>query len=87
MGAWDLRLERVEVIRRPRRYSRGIWYFAAVEAEKGFRVLPRHWVAERTFAWLSCQRRLNRDYDFLPATTATCILIASLRLFTRRLVA
>ena len=53
----------VEIIKQNKRYSRGIWwpkdeplpdwYFAAVEAEKGFHVLPRRWVVERTFAWLS----------------------------------
>lgn len=85
----------VEVISRRKLFSRGIWwpngkplpewYFAAVEAEKGFHRLPRRWVVERTFAWLSFQRRLNRDYDLLPATTAACILIASCRLMIRRL--
>ena len=87
----------VEVIRPKRRYARGIWwprdeplpdwYLAAVEAERGFQVLPRRWVVERTFAWLSFQRRLNRDYDLLPETTAACILLATIRLFTRRLAA
>lgn len=83
----------VEVISRRKLFSRGIWwpngkplpawYFAAVEAEKGFKVLRRRWVVERTFAWLSFQRRLNRDYDLLPATTAACIIIASCRLMIR----
>lgn len=87
----------VDVITRKKIYSRGLWwpkdqplpdwYFAAVEAEKGFKALPRRWVVERTFAWLSFQRRLNRDYDFLPETTAACIHIASCRLMIRRLAA
>lgn len=59
-----------------------------MEAERGFKVLPRRWVVERTFAWLSFQRwRLSKDYDLLPETTAACILIAFVRLFTRRLAA
>ena len=87
----------VDVITRRKIYSRGIWwpndqplpdwYFAAVEAEKGFRSLPRRWVVERTFAWLSFQHRLNRDYDLLPETTTACIHIASCRLMLRRLAA
>jgi transposase len=85
----------VEVIQRRKIYARGIWwpndkplpdwYFAAVEAEKGFKALPRRWVVERTFAWLSFQRRLNRDYDLLPKTTEAYILVATCRLMIRRL--
>ena len=59
----------VEVISHRKRLSRDIWwpngkplpdwYFAALEAEKGFHSLPGAQVVERTFAWLSFQRRLE----------------------------
>ncbi|MEU1673299.1 hypothetical protein ABZ752_14880 [Streptomyces roseifaciens] len=39
----------------------------------GFVVLPRLWVAERTFAWLMNSRRLARDYETLPATSEAMI--------------
>ncbi|MFJ9590403.1 transposase [Streptomyces acidicola] len=39
----------------------------------GFVVLPRRWVAERTFAWLMHSRRLAQDYETLPATSEAMI--------------
>jgi putative transposase len=38
-----------------------------------FRVLPRGWVVERTFAWLGQSRRLSKDYERLPATSEAMI--------------
>ena len=52
---------------------------------KGFHVLPRRWVVERTFAWLGRYRRLSRDYERLAATTEALVLIAMSRLMLRRL--
>jgi len=40
------------------------------EARKGFVLLPRRWVVERSFAWMSRFRRLTRDYERLPETVA-----------------
>jgi transposase len=40
------------------------------EAKKGFVLLPRHWVVERSFAWAARFRRLARDYERLPDTLA-----------------
>ena len=55
------------------------------EGQKGFVVLPRRWVVERTFAWLSRQRRLNRDYERLPQTGEAFIYVAMIRLMVRKL--
>lgn len=41
------------------------------EAKKGFVLLPRHWVVERSFGWLNRFRRLARDYERLPETLAS----------------
>jgi putative transposase len=53
--------------------------------QNGFVVLPRRWVVERTFAWLNHHRRLSKDYEVLPSTSETLILIAMLRIMLRRL--
>ena len=53
--------------------------------QKGFIVLPRRWVVERTFAWLNHHRRLNKDYERLPSTSETFVYIAMIRLILRRL--
>ncbi len=52
---------------------------------KGFEVLPRRWVVERTFAWLGRCRRLARDFERTIASAEAWIFIASIRLLTRRL--
>ena len=50
-----------------------------------FEVLPRRWVVERTFAWISKHRRTVRDYEHLPASHEAMILWAMIALVTRRL--
>ncbi|MFO0754886.1 MAG: IS5 family transposase [Byssovorax sp.] len=51
---------------------------------KGFKLLPRRWVVERTFGWLGRYRRLSKDYEFLTATSETMIHLAMIRLMVRR---
>jgi len=41
------------------------------EAKKGFVLLPRRWVVERSFGWLSLFRRFNRDFERLPRVLAS----------------
>jgi putative transposase len=52
---------------------------------KGFRVLPRRWVVERTFAWISHNRRMSKDYERLCATGEAFVYVAMTRLMVRRL--
>lgn len=55
------------------------------DGQKGFKVLPRRWVVERTFGWLNQYRRLSKDYEVLPASSEAMIYIAMTRLMLRRL--
>jgi putative transposase len=50
-----------------------------------FEVLPRRWVVERTFSWLSQNRRMSRDYERLCATGEAFVDVAITRLMVRRL--
>ena len=52
---------------------------------KGFQVLPRRWVVERTFAWLGRCRRLAKDWEKSIASAEAWMLIAHIRVLTRRL--
>lgn len=54
---------------------------------QGFVVLPRRWVVERTFAWLTQCRRLSKEYEVLPRSSEAMIYIAMTRLMFRRLAA
>ena len=55
------------------------------EQTKGFVLLKKRWVVERTFAWLMGCRRLVRDYELLPETSETFIYLAMIRIMVRRL--
>lgn len=52
---------------------------------KGFVVLPKRWIVERTFAWLGRYRRLSKDYEALPETSEALIYVAMIHLMLRRL--
>lgn len=52
---------------------------------KGFEILPRRWVVERTFAWLGRCRRLAKDFEKSVASAEAWITIAHIRMLTRRL--
>lgn len=62
----------LEVVKRP-------------DGAKGFTLLPRRWVVERTFGWWNWERRLSKDYERLPETSAAFIQIAMSRLMAERL--
>jgi transposase len=52
---------------------------------KGFVVLPRRWVVERTFSWFGRNRRLAKDFENLAETLAAFATLASIQLALRRL--
>ena len=69
---WALTGWALEIVKRPR-------------DSHHFQVLPRRWVVERTFAWLSRCRRLSKDYEALSDTTEAWTHIAMIHLMLRRL--
>jgi transposase len=62
----------IEIVKRP-------------DGVKGFQLLPRRWAVERTFAWCGRCRRLAKDFEGSAATEVAWLLIAHIRLLTRRL--
>jgi transposase len=52
---------------------------------KGFEVLPRRWVVERTFAWLGRCRRLAKDWECISRKALSFLRLASIRLMLRRI--
>lgn len=66
----------------------GAWSVEIVQRPigvKGFQLLPRRWVVERTFAWLSRNRRLAKDFEATPESAQAWLTLASVKLLTRRL--
>jgi transposase len=71
--AWATRLHlALQIVRRP-------------DGLHTFQVLPRRWVVERTFAWISKHRRTVRDYERLPASHEAMVTWAMIALMARRL--
>ena len=57
------------------------------DTAKGFEVLPKRWVVERTFAWLNRNRRLAKDFEKTIKSSTTWIFLASIQIMTRRVAA
>ena len=55
------------------------------DAARGFLVLPKRWVVERTFAWLGRCRRLAKDRECLNANALAFLKLASIRLMIRKI--
>ena len=67
----------------------GAWRLQIVKrsATAGFEVLPKRWIVERTFAWISRNRRLARDFERYATTVAGFVRLAMIRIMLRRLAA
>ena len=63
---------RIEIVTRPKH-------------GRGFKPLPKRWIIERTFAWLTRNRRLAKDFEGSIASSQAWVLIASVQLLSRRL--
>jgi putative transposase len=72
---WALRPWRkvhLEMVRRP-------------EGTKGFLLLPKRWIVERTFGWFNRYRRLSKDDEYLTQTSEAMLRVAMIHLMGRRL--
>jgi len=70
---------RVEVVEHPDTGNGSVWVKKGQplpEKPTGFRVLPKRWIVERTFAWFSLNRRLSKDYEANPKVSETWLWIA-----------
>ena len=68
----------------------GNWVLQIVKRSdklKGFAVLPRRWVIERTFGWLTKFRRLSKDYEETTPSSEAWIQLAMIHIMARRLAA
>jgi transposase len=54
------------------------------DTAKGFVLLPRRWVVERTFGWMFWNRRLSKDYERLTRTSESFIYLASIKIMLNR---
>jgi putative transposase len=52
--------------------------------QKGFKVIPKRWVVERTFAWFTQSRRLNKDYEKKVENSQAMCYIAMIKLMAKR---
>ena len=55
------------------------------DGAKGFKLVPKRWIVERTFGWLGRCRRLAKDFENLTRVHVAFIMLAMIRLMTRRI--
>jgi putative transposase len=65
--------------------AKGIELITVKRNDPGFKILPRRWVVERTFAWLGRNRRLSKDYEYRTNTSESMIYLGMSRLILRRI--
>ena len=65
----------------------GAWKLQIVKRSDapGFVVLPKRWIVERTFAWISRNRRLARDFERYATTVTAFVRVAMIRIMLKRL--
>jgi transposase len=56
------------------------------DTAKGFKVLPKRWIVERTFGWFGRCRRLAKDFENLSRSHAAFVILAMIRIMLRRIV-
>lgn len=77
----------LDVVKRPAgrvRVYNDEWKAEWIPVERGFTVLPRRWVVERTFSWIGKYRRMSKDYEYLAKTSETMIYLCMTRTMISR---
>ena len=84
----------LEIVKRPRKWFRvpneikdinSYLQESGINTSDGFKVLPRRWVVERTFAWINRYRGLSKDYEYCCYTSKTFLFVAMTRTMLKRL--
>lgn len=84
----------LEIVKRPRKWFRvpasvtDLRAYLIAQGEDitpGFKILPKRWIVERSFAWLSRYRRLSKDYEYLCRVSETFLFTAMLRTMLKRI--
>jgi putative transposase len=82
---------RVEVVKHPWTGIRAVWVKEGqvIDWEKirprGFHVLKRRWVVERTFSWIGRYRRMSKDYEYKMSSSESMVCLTMIRLLVKRL--
>lgn len=79
----------LEIVKRPPgriRIYNDEWKAEWIPIERGFTVLPRRWVVERTFAWIGRYRRMSKDYEYLTKSSETMIYLSMTKTMLSRYV-
>jgi putative transposase len=79
----------LEVVKRPSgrmRVYNEQWKAEWIPVERGFTILPRRWVVERTFAWIGRYRRMSKDYEHKTKTSKTMIYLCLMKTMLNRYV-
>jgi putative transposase len=83
---WETFGWRLAIVGRPG--GRGVWMRADQEPPArlpGFQPLPHRWIVERTIAWIGRNRRMSKDYEYLPDTSETWVYLSMMRVMLKRL--
>ena len=98
-AAFKTRIEKqggdLEIVRRPRTRFwipqdvedvKAYLQEKGIEVVEGFKLLPRRWVVERTFAWIGRYRRMSKDYEFLCHTQETMMRLTMTKIMLKRII-
>ena len=66
-------------------FKRTVEVVLRTDGERGFKVVRKRWIVERTFAWLSNYRRHSKDYERLPASSEAMVYVSMIHLMVRRI--